>query len=149
MKVIGVRFRKAGKVYFFDPLDMDIKQGMNVIVETARGVEYGFVVMGVRDVEEEKIVQPLKPVLRIATPEDDMIQKQNHEKEQAAFGICLEKIKKHGLDMKLIDSEYTFDNNKPFNPINEVIKLILLFSVSHSKPRTTKAKRCRQKIVNR
>ena len=112
MKVIGVRFRKAGKVYFFDPLDMDIKQEMNVIVETARGVEYGFVVMGVRDVEEEKIVQPLKPVLRIATPEDDMIQNQNHEKEQAAFGICLEKIKKHGLDMKLIDSEYTFDNNK-------------------------------------
>ena len=112
MKVIGVRFRKAGKVYFFDPLDMDIKQGMNVIVETARGVEYGFVVMGVRDVEEEKIVQPLKPVLRIATAEDDIIQNQNHEKEQAAFGICLEKIKKHGLEMKLIDSEYTFDNNK-------------------------------------
>lgn len=112
MNVIGVRFRKAGKVYFFDPLDMDIKQGMNVIVETARGVEYGFVVMGVRDVEEEKIVQPLKPVLRIATPEDDMIQNQNHEKEQSAFFICLEKIKKHGLDMKLIDSEYTFDNNK-------------------------------------
>ena len=92
MKVIGVRFRKAGKVYFFDPLDMDIKQGMNVIVETARGVEYGFVVMGVRDVEEEKIVQPLKPVLRIATAEDDIIQNQNHEKEQAAFGICLERL---------------------------------------------------------
>ena len=89
MKVIGVRFRKAGKVYFFDPLDMDIKQGMNVIVETARGVEYGFVVMGVREVEEEKIVQPLKPVLRIATAEDDVIQSQNHEKEQAAFGIPL------------------------------------------------------------
>ena len=112
MKVIGVRFRKAGKVYFFDPVDLDIKQGMNVIVETARGVEYGYVVMGVRDVEEEKIVQPLKPVLRIATAEDDAIQSQNHEKEKTAFGICLEKIKKHGLEMKLIDSEYTFDNNK-------------------------------------
>ena len=112
MKVIGVRFRKAGKVYFFDPLDLDINQGTNVIVETARGVEYGYVVMGVRDIEEEKIVQPLKPVLRIATEEDDDIQRQNREKEQAAFGICLEKIKKHGLDMKLIDSEYTFDNNK-------------------------------------
>ena len=112
MKVIGVRFRKAGKVYFFDPVDLEIKQGMNVIVETARGVEYGYVVMGVRDVEEEKIVQPLKPVLRIATAEDDAVQTQNREKERTAFGICLEKIKKHGLEMKLIDSEYTFDNNK-------------------------------------
>lgn len=112
MKVIGVRFRRAGKIYFFDPLDMEIEQGAHVIVETARGVEYGHVVMGIKDIEEEKLVQPLKPVLRIATPEDEETQMKNHVKEKEAFHICLEKIKKHNLDMKLIESEYTFDNNK-------------------------------------
>ena len=112
INVIGVRFRRAGKIYFFDPAGYDIVQGDKVIVETARGVEYGHVVLGPRDVEEDKIIQPLKPVIRAATPEDDEIESKNKIKEKEAFGICLEKIKKHGLDMKLIDSEYTFDNNK-------------------------------------
>ncbi len=112
MKVVGVRFRKAGKVYYFDPLEFDIKQGSNVIVETARGVEFGYVVMGIRDLPEEKITQPLKPVLRPATEEDIKAQEANAAKEKEAFQICLEKIRKHNLEMKLIDSEYTFDNNK-------------------------------------
>lgn len=112
VNVIGVRFRRAGKVYFFDPAGYDIKQGNNVIVETARGIEYGSVVLGSRDVEDDKIIQPLKPVIRLATDEDDAVEKRNKEKEKEAFTICLEKIKKHGLEMKLIDSEYTFDNNK-------------------------------------
>ncbi len=112
INVIGVRFRRAGKIYFFDPAGYEINQGDKVIVETARGVEYGHVVLGPRDVEEEKIIQPLKPVIRSATPEDDEIEIKNKIKEKEAFDICLEKIKKHGLEMKLIDSEYTFDNNK-------------------------------------
>jgi cell fate regulator YaaT (PSP1 superfamily) len=112
VNVIGVRFRKAGKVYFFDPAGYDIKQGDNVIVETARGIEYGSVVLGPRDVEDDKIIQPLKPVIRQATEEDDAVERKNKEKEKEAFHICLEKIRKHGLEMKLIDSEYTFDNNK-------------------------------------
>lgn len=110
--VIGVRFRPAGKIYFFAPGDHKIKQGDHVIVETARGVEYGMVVWGVRQVEEERILQPLKPVIRIATREDKAKEARNREKEKEAFGICLEKIRKHGLEMKLIDVEYTFDNNK-------------------------------------
>lgn len=112
VKVIGVRFRKAGKIYFFEPGDMDIKVGDNVIVETARGIEYGNVVIRKCDVEEDKIIQPLKPVIRVASPEDDQIEARNREKEVGAFQICLEKIAKHGLEMKLIDCEYTFDNNK-------------------------------------
>lgn len=112
VNVIGVRFRKAGKVYFFDPAGLDIEQGDKVIVETARGVEYGFVVIGVREIEEEKVIQPLKPVIRVATKEDEEIEQKNKEREKEAFDICLEKIRKHGLEMKLIDAEYTFDNNK-------------------------------------
>lgn len=112
VKVIGVRFRQAGKVYFFDPLDMNIEKGQHVIVETARGVEYGSVVLGIREVEDDKVVLPLKPVIRIATEEDDKKELANRDKEKEAFKICLEKIAKHGLDMKLIDAEYTFDNNK-------------------------------------
>ncbi|MEG1458938.1 MAG: stage 0 sporulation family protein [Acetivibrio sp.] len=112
IKVIGVRFRKAGKVYFFDPAGYEIKIGDNVIVETARGIEYGRVVLGIKEVEEEKVIQPLKAVIRIAVKEDDAIEKTNKEKEKTAFKICLEKIEKHGLEMKLIDAEYTFDNNK-------------------------------------
>lgn len=111
-KVIGVRFRTAGKVYFFDPGDKDIKNGDHVIVETARGIEYGNVVLGTREVEEGKVIQPLKPVIRMATSEDEAIEKRNKEKEREAFKICLEKIKKRELEMKLIDAEYTFDNNK-------------------------------------
>ncbi len=111
-KVIGVRFRTAGKIYFFDPLKLQIKRGDNVIVETARGIEYGTVVSGVREVEDEKVVQPLKPVIRLATERDREQQANNRRKEKDAFKICLEKIHKHGLEMKLIDAEYTFDNNK-------------------------------------
>ncbi len=111
-KVIGVRFRQAGKVYYFDPLDMDINRGDNVIVETARGVEYGRVVLGVREIEDDKIISPLKPVTRIATPEDAEKEQENRIKEKEAFKLCLEKIQKHELEMKLIDAEYTFDNNK-------------------------------------
>lgn len=112
INVIGVRFRRAGKIYYFDPAGFDIEQGDNVIVETARGVEYGKVVLGRRDIEDDKVIQPLKPVIRQATHEDDEVEKKNKEKEKEAFQICLEKIKKHGLEMKLIDSEFTFDNNK-------------------------------------
>ena len=111
-KVIGVRFRKAGKVYYFSPGDNEIKNGDHAIVETARGVEYGYVVLGSHEVEDKKVVQPLKPVLRMASPEDEEIERTNKEKEKEAFRICLEKIKKHELEMKLIDTEYTFDNNK-------------------------------------
>lgn len=111
-KVIGVRFRNAGKVYYFAPGKLKIHQGDHVVVETARGVEYGYVVLGVKEVDDHKIVQPLKPVMRVATPEDDEKAFKNREKEKEAFKICLEKIQKHDLDMKLIDAEYTFDNNK-------------------------------------
>ena len=112
IKVIGVRFRTAGKIYFFDPGKLDIKRGEHVIVETARGIEYGTVVGDPRNVEDDAVVQPLKPVLRIATERDDEQEAGNKIKEKEAFKICLEKIQKHGLEMKLIDAEYTFDNNK-------------------------------------
>ena len=111
-KVIGVRFRNAGKVYYFAPGKLNIEQGDHVVVETARGVEYGYVVLGIKEVDDDKIVQPLKPVMRVATPEDDEKAVKNREKEKEAFKICLEKIRKHELEMKLIDAEYTFDNNK-------------------------------------
>ena len=111
-KVIGVRFRQAGKVYFFSPGKLHIKQGDKVIVETARGVEFGSVVMGVKEVKDEEIMQPLKSVIRIATEEDKRNEEKNREREKEAFDICLEKIRKHELDMKLISAEYTFDNNK-------------------------------------
>ena len=112
IKVIGVRFRQAGKVYYFDPSNLEISKGQHVIVETARGIEYGDVVLGIREVEDDKVVSPLKPVIRVTTPEDDEKEISNRVKEREAFKVCLEKIKKHNLDMKLIDAEYTFDNNK-------------------------------------
>lgn len=112
IKVISVRFRAGGKIYFFDPLDLEIKKGQHVIVETARGMEYGLVVSDIREVEEGRVVQPLKPVLRVATPEDDKTNEENLAKKQEAYDVCLEKIRKHGLEMKLVDAEYTFDNNK-------------------------------------
>lgn len=111
-KVIGVRFRTAGKIYWFDPLNFQVKRGDHVIVETARGVEYGTVVGAPREVDDGRVVAPLKPVLRIATQRDAEQEAGNRQKEKEAFRICLEKIAKHGLDMKLIDAEYTFDNNK-------------------------------------
>ncbi len=112
IKVIGVRFKKAGKIYYFDPDNIDVKKDQNVIVETARGVEFGEVVVGSKDITEDEIVAPLKKVLRIATLEDEIINKENKEKQRNAFKICLEKIEEHKLEMKLIDVEYTFDNNK-------------------------------------
>lgn len=112
VKIVGVRFRNAGKVYYFDPKGYKIKPGDHVIVETARGVEYGSVVGGVRNVPDDTIVQPLKAVIRVATPEDDVRAQRNRDKEKDALKICQEKITKHGLEMKLIDAEYTFDNNK-------------------------------------
>lgn len=112
VKVIGVRFRTAGKIYFFDPGKLDIKKGDNVIVETARGVEFGTVVGEPKEMEDDKIIQPLKPVLRVATERDKKQEEDNKAKEKRAFDICLEKIRKHELEMKLIDAEYTFDNNK-------------------------------------
>lgn len=112
IKVIGVRFRRAGKIYYFDPANHDIEVGQNVIVETARGVEYGNVVSGIKEVEDDKIIQPLKSVIRIATEEDDTVERENKEKEKQAYDICEKKIRKHKLEMKLVDCEYTFDNNK-------------------------------------
>ena len=112
IKVIGVRFRNAGKIYYFDPAGREIHTGDHVIVETARGIEYGYVVLGSREVPDDKVVQPLKSVIRMATREDEDVELKNHEKEREAFRICKEKIRKHGLQMKLIDAEYTFDNNK-------------------------------------
>jgi cell fate regulator YaaT (PSP1 superfamily) len=111
-RVIGVRFRSAGKIYFFSPGKYEIKKGDHVIVETARGVEYGTVVGEPRDIDDSEVIKPLKTVLRTASTKDDEQEKANREKEKEAFKICLEKIKKHGLEMKLIDAEYTFDNNK-------------------------------------
>ena len=112
IKIIGVRFRVAGKIYYFDPGKFDIKRGEHVIVETARGIEYGTVIVEPKEVPDEKVIQPLKPVLRVATPKDDEQEAENKAREKEAFNICLEKIKKHELPMKLIDAEYTFDNNK-------------------------------------
>ena len=112
IKVIGVRFRQAGKIYYFSPGKLKINRGDHVIVETARGVEYGYVVVGNRDVEDDRVVQPLKPVIRMATEQDDQQAAANKEKEKEAFQICLEKIAKHKLEMKLVEAEYTFDNNK-------------------------------------
>ena len=112
IRVIGVRFRTAGKVYYFDPGKLNIKRNDHVIVETARGIAYGTVVGDPKEEQEDKVVQPLKSVLRVATPKDDEQEAGNKIKEKEAFKICLEKIRKHNLQMKLIDAEYTFDNNK-------------------------------------
>lgn len=111
-RIIGVRFRSAGKIYFFDPLNFEVKRNDHVIVETARGIEYGTVVGDIREVDDSEVTQPLKPVLRVATKKDDEQEQKNKEKEKDAFKICLEKIHARGLEMKLIDAEYTFDNNK-------------------------------------
>ena len=129
-KVIGVRFRTAGKIYFFSPGKFEVKRGDQVIVETARGVEFGNVVMGPKEVKDEEITQPLKTVIRLATEDDRRVEeknrkkekeafeicqqkiKRNKEKEKEAYKICFEKIAKHKLEMKLVEAEYTFDNNK-------------------------------------
>lgn len=111
-KVVGVRFRNAGKVYYFNPAGFSLEAGMHVIVETARGVEMGTVIFAPKKVESDKVVQPLKSIIRIATEADEQTVKKNREKEKEAFQICLDKIAKHKLEMKLVDAEYTFDNNK-------------------------------------
>lgn len=112
IKIIGVRFKPVGKMYYFDPMDLDIKTGDYVIVETSRGIEYGEVVQGVKEVEERVITKPLKEVLRLATEEDTAHFNENKRKEKEAYDICVEKIHKHGLEMKLVEVEYTFDENK-------------------------------------
>lgn len=112
IKVIGVRFRNAGKIYYFSPGKLEIKNGDQVIVETARGIEFGQVVLGNREVADDKVVQPLKSVIRMASEEDKVKENTNRRKEKDAFKVCQEKIRKHDLEMKLIDVEYTFDNNK-------------------------------------
>lgn len=112
VKIVGIRFRTAGKIYYFDPLDFELETAMHVIVETARGIEMGTVLIPPKEVEDDKVVSILKPVIRIATDEDEKIISKNKDKEKEAFAICKEKIIKHGLEMKLVDAEYTFDNNK-------------------------------------
>lgn len=111
-KVVGVQFKRAGKIYFFDPKDLSISRDQEVIVETARGLEYGRVRVGPKEVTAEKITPPLKPVIRVATEKDREEHLENQDKEVKAFQICLEKIEQHDLEMKLIDVEYTFDRNK-------------------------------------
>lgn len=112
LNVIGVRFKSAGKTYYFDPRDMDISCGDHVIVETSRGMEYGDVVMGRKPLEAQKFQKPIKGVIRIATEEDERRYRRNKELEKEAYKICLEKIQKHKLEMKLVEVEYTFDGNK-------------------------------------
>lgn len=112
IKVVGVRFKKAGKIYYFDPGDLIIEVGKKVIVETSRGIEFGEVVVASKEVSDDEVVQPLKKVLRIATEEDRDIIETNERKEQEAFDICHKKIKEHNLPMKLIEVEYTFDVSK-------------------------------------
>lgn len=110
--VVGVRFQNVGKIYYFDPKTYSVKTGDHVIVETARGVEYGKIVSGPKEVKDNEVVHPLKEVIRVATKEDEEREKQNRLKEKDAFKICQKKIREHDLEMKLIDAEYTFDNNK-------------------------------------
>lgn len=112
IKVVGIRFRNAGKIYYFDPKDFEMEVGSHAIVETARGVEYGTVMIAPRELEDNQVIQPLKPVIRVATEEDVKTVERNREREKSAYKICLEKIAKHGLEMKLVQAEYTFDNNK-------------------------------------
>lgn len=111
-KIVGIRFRTAGKIYYFDPLDFELETAMHVIVETARGVEMGTVLIPPKEMDDDKVIQPLKPVIRVATDEDEKNVERNREREKEAFRICKEKIIRHGLEMKLVDAEYTFDNNK-------------------------------------
>ena len=112
INIVGVRFKNAGKIYYFDPVDFELEEGMDVVVETARGLEYGTIVVGKKEIDEESLVSPLKPIIRIATEEDTNIYKENKEKAKETFELCLQKIKEHNLTMYLIDCEYTFDRNK-------------------------------------
>ena len=111
-EVIGVRFKEVGKVYYFDPDGQTLRKGEKVIVETVRGIECGEVAMDNREINDDEIVKPLKKLIRIATDEDIARVAENKEKEKDAFAICQKKITAHGLDMKLVDVEYTFDGGK-------------------------------------
>ncbi|RQD67618.1 MAG: stage 0 sporulation protein [Tindallia sp. MSAO_Bac2] len=111
-RVVGVRFKKAGKIYYFDPQDFELEKGSQVIVETARGIEFGDVVVGIKEVTDKEIVAPLKKVVRMVTEEDIQTHEENKLKEQEAFEVATEKIAGHNLDMKLVDVEFTFDKNK-------------------------------------
>lgn len=110
--VVGIRFKKSGKIYYFDPNKLDIKSGDNVIVETVRGIEFGQCVIGPKEISENEVVTPLKNVIRKATEEDAQKHDENKKRQEEALKVCTEKIEKHKLPMKLIDVEYTFDNNK-------------------------------------
>lgn len=112
IRIVGVRFKSAGKIYYFDPVDFEIEKNIDVVVETARGLEYGKVVVGPKELDESELVSPLKPIVRIATEEDTKIYLENKEKAKETFEICQQKIKEHELTMFLIDCEYTFDRNK-------------------------------------
>lgn len=112
MEVVGIRFKEVGKIYYFDPQDIDFKKGDHAIVETVRGIECGEVAMENREIDDEEIIKPLKPIIRLATDEDLKTVESNKIKEQEAFEICLKKIAAHKLDMKLVDVEYTFDGSK-------------------------------------
>ena len=111
-EVVGIRFKEVGKIYYFDPIGAKLNKGDNVIVETVRGLECGEVAQGNKEVSDDEIVKPLKPIVRVATEEDLKVVEKNKKKEKDAFDICLKKIAAHGLDMKLIDVEYTFDSSK-------------------------------------
>ncbi len=112
IKIVGVRFKNAGKIYYFDPLDLEIEKNIDVVVETARGLEYGTVVVAPKEIDESELISPLKPIIRIATEEDKEIYKENKQKSKETFELCQQKIKEHDLNMFLIDCEYTFDRNK-------------------------------------
>ena len=112
IKIVGVRFKNAGKIYYFDPIELEVEKNLDVVVETARGLEYGTIVVGPKEIEESELVSPLKPIIRIATDEDRQIYLENKEKAKETFELCQKKIKEHDLNMFLIDCEYTFDRNK-------------------------------------
>jgi cell fate regulator YaaT (PSP1 superfamily) len=112
VRVAGVRFKAAGKVYYFDPGELELAAGDNVIVESARGVEFAEIASDIKEVDDSEIVPPLKPVIRLATEEDCRRHEENEKKKERALRLCQEKIDKHGLEMKLVDVEYTFDNSK-------------------------------------
>lgn len=112
IKIVGVRFKNAGKIYYFDPVELELEKNMDVVVETARGLEYGTVVVGPKEIDESELVSPLKPIIRVATDEDRQVYLENKEKAKETFELCQQKIKEHDLNMFLIDCEYTFDRNK-------------------------------------
>lgn len=112
IKIVGVRFKNAGKIYYFDPVELELEKNMDVVVETARGLEYGTIVVCPKEIDESELVSPLKPIIRIATDEDRQVYNENKEKSKETFELCQQKIKEHNLNMFLIDCEYTFDRNK-------------------------------------